>query len=252
MIKHLFLSLVAVCSPLIAQPLDVVVGWPKPPYVAASQVGGFEPELAAIILSELGHQTNMISVPFARSLIIAREGQAAVVLTVSAEHGIEPGLLTQPYVIYQNVAITLSSRNIELNRVGDLSRYSVVAFQTARNVLGSEFADSVNRAKGYLEIPEQFRQVKMLMFGSVDVAVMDRNIFNYFKSQLPLAQQADTTVHEIFDISPYSAAIQDQTLRVQFNQSLDALKADGRYQALLKKHGLVDLSDKMAEQVRQD
>ena len=114
----------------------------------------------------------------------------------------------------------------------------MIAFQTAISVLGEEFKDTLAHQKNYMELAQQDRQVSLLLLGSVDVAVMDRNIFQYVKHQLPVEKQHDTTIHELFPVSAYSAAISDEKLRNQFNEVLALFIKDGRYQSLLDQFGL--------------
>lgn len=230
---------------ILAKTLDVVVGWNKPPYVMSDSDSGFELELVRQILHELGHDISPLYVPFGRTMKMVQEGDVDIGLTMNAQHSVNQQLLTDPYVIYQNVAVTLQARELHIDSLNALQGRSVIAFQTASKVLGPGFADATAKASGYLEIPEQSRQVSMLLLGSVDVAVMDRNIFTYLKRQLPVAQQHATRLHELFTVSPYSAAIRDPVLRKQFNQTLQTFIEDGRYQALLAQFGLVNLLDRL-------
>lgn len=233
-------------SPVVlAKTLDVVVGWNKPPYVMSDADSGFELELVRQILHELGHDMSPLYVPFGRTMKIVQEGDVDIGLTMTPHHSVNQQLLTDPYVIYQNVAVTLQARQLLIDSLGALQGRSVIAFQTASKVLGAGFADATAKASGYLEVPEQSRQVSMLLMGSVDVAVMDRNIFTYLKDQLPKSKQYATEVHELFAISPYSAAIRDPMLREQFNQTLMTFIEDGRYQALLAQFGLVNLLNRL-------
>lgn len=241
------LLLVAGCllSKAHAKQIDVVVGWSKPPYVVSDTNSGFELELTRTLLSELGHDMVAIYVPFGRTARLLSSHSADMGLTLNIHHNIDRSLLTDVYVVYQNVAISLVSRKLPIEQINDLSNYTVIGFQTARQVLGEAFAAAVNSSVGYMENPEQFRQVSMLLLGSVDVVVMDRNIFTYLSRKLPLEQQKPVDIHELFGVSPYRAAILDGTLRRQFNEHLAAMIKDGRYQQLLDKYHLVNLLDRL-------
>ncbi len=244
---RLFLSvLVVLCSAVVvpvtsAKTVHVVVGWNKPPYVISETDSGFELELTRQILQTLGHDMQPVYVPFGRTMTMVEDGNVDIVLTVNAGHAVERHLLTAPYVTYQNVAVTLKARQLAIGSLSDMEGHSVIAFQTAANVLGADYANAVKSASGYLEMPEQQRQVTMLLLGSVDIAVIDRNIFMYFKHKLPATYQHATVLHELFGISAYSAAIRDPVLRGQFDRELQAMKGDGRYEALLEEFGLVNL-----------
>lgn len=250
---QVFMRLIALCctlllaftGPAFSKQLDLVVGWDKPPYVMAKEDSGFEVELARAIFADLGHHVNVMYVPFGRTARMVESGAADIGLTLNPKHNISPELLTDCYVIYQNVAVSLSDRKLAINEIPDLAGKSVIAFQTAKAVLGDTFNATLASQQNYLEFAEQERQVNMLLLGSVDVAILDRNIFSYLKSKLPEERQKATQFHELFPVSSYSAAIADPILRSQFNQTLRQFIRDGRYQAMLDEFGLENLFDRL-------
>ncbi len=235
------LLLLLITSASYGKRLDVVVGWDKPPYVIAAQNSGFEVELVRAIFTEMGYEITPIYVPFGRTARIVNSGSVDVGLTLTPRHDIDPALLSNEYIAYQNVAVTLQERHLTISTLQDLSGKSIIAFQTAKSILGEAFFNVVDQQPTYLELAEQKRQVSLLLLGSVDVAILDRNIFHYIKSQFPKKQQYATQIHEIFPVSTYSAAIPDPALRHQFNTILARFIADGRYQALLDNFGLENL-----------
>ncbi|WP_368411524.1 substrate-binding periplasmic protein [Alteromonas sp. 1_MG-2023] len=221
------------------------MGWTKAPYVIEENDSGFEVELVRAILLEMGHEMIPIYVPFGRTASFVRSGEVDMGLTLNPWHDIDPAILSNNYVHYQNVAITRTDRNLQINQVKDLLGYSIIGFQTASSVLGDEFGKLLAHQKNYMELAQQDRQVHLLLLGSVDVAVLDRNIFEHIKKGLPQEKQHDTTIHELFPVSSYSAAIPDPYLRSQFNQILAKFIEDGRYQSLLEEFGLFNfLSEK--------
>lgn len=226
------------CTLVSAKDITVVAGWNKPPYIITEGAQGFEMELAATILSRMGHHMKPVFVPFGRSARQLENGVGDMVLTVSDQHNVAQHLLSDIYVEYQNAAVTLASRNLIISKPTDLRRYTVLAFQTARDVLGPEFSQAITGHQGYVEIAAQDRQVKMLLLGSVDVAVMDKNIFSWLRGQLAPRFQKDVTFHPLFAKSYYRAAIVDDELRRDFNFQLALIKQDGTYQALLEKYRL--------------
>ncbi|MCW8109066.1 transporter substrate-binding domain-containing protein [Alteromonas ponticola] len=230
-----------------AREIEVAAGWDKPPYIMSRGHTGFELELIRAILKELGHEMVPVYVPMGRVPKMVREESVDIGLTMNHRHNIDRTTLSKAYVAYQNVAVTLADRNVALKRMSDLKNYTVIGFQTAKRVLGNEYSDAVEGHSGYLETPQQSRQVSMLLFGSVDVAVMDRNIFNYFKNQLPSHQQFPTKMFEIFPVIFYHAAILDPKLRAGFDRVLAEMMSDGRYQALTRQFYVADLLER-AEQ----
>lgn len=241
--QHIVLLLfcVLLSIPAVARQIDVVVGWDKPPYVIAESHSGFELELMRQILAELGHDMLPIYVPFGRTPRLINARGADIGLTMNARHPVDNAILSRVYVVYQNVAITLQKRHLVISELNDLRRHSVAAFQTASHVLGKEYRDVVSQHPSYIEIPQQRRQVSLLLAGSIDVAVMDRNIFTHLRNKQPAERQAEVDIHPVFGVSPYRAAIVEDELRRQFNQTLATFIDDGRYQALIDRFGLVNL-----------
>lgn len=235
------------CLPLItvAKPLELVVGLNKPPYVISEKNSGFELELAREIFAELGHEISPIYVPFGRTARLVKTGNVAIGLTLKPQHDIDSTLLTNQYVFYQNVVVTRTDRHLKIDKVEDLLGKSVIAFQTARTVLGEEFANTLAQHSSYMEMAQQERQVNMLLRGSVDAIVLDRNIFRFIKSTFSEEEQCETTIHELFPISAYQAAIPDPELRADFNETLALFFENGRYQALINKFNLDNLADRV-------
>ena len=231
--------------PLSAKELDVVVGWNKPPYVISQEHTGFEVDLVRAILAEMGYGLSPIYVPFGRTARLLKDNAVDIGLTLNPAHNVEVAILSEPYIIYQNVAVTRADRELTINSIDDLKDKSVIAFQTAQSVLGEDFGQTLASQPTYIEMARQDRQVDMLMRGSIDVAILDRNIFNYFKSKNGTYSQDKTVFHELFPISAYSAAIPDPELRAKFNATLRLFIEDGRYQLLLDEYKLDNLLHKL-------
>jgi polar amino acid transport system substrate-binding protein len=231
-----------------SEQLDVVVGWDKPPYVMSADHSGFELELTRVILKELGHELSPIYVPFGRTARLLKDNAVDIALTLNKAHKVSADILSDPYVVYQNVAVTREDRNIKVNGLTSLRGKSIIAFQTAKNVLGKEYGNTLASQPNYLEMARQDRQVNMLMLGSVDAVIMDRNIFSYLKAQNDAYSNDAVTIHELFPVSAYCAGIPNPELRAQFNATLKQFIENGRYQALLTRFGLENLFDKLEEQ----
>ncbi len=218
--------------------MEVAVGLHKPPYVNSANNSGFEVDLVRAILSDMGHSAKVLYLPYGRTTKVINQGAVDIALTLTPSHAVSPDILSNPYIAYQNVAITRSDRKIRIDSIEALKTMSVVAFQTAISVLGKTFEATLSSQPTYLEMAKQERQVEMLMLGSVDVAVMDRNIFSYFKLNDDRYKYDDVVFHRLFPVSTYRAAIPDEELREAFNHSLSVLIESGRYRLLLEKHGL--------------
>lgn len=219
--------------------LVLVAGWEKPPYVISAQNSGFEIELMAQVLGQLNYSISVLYVPYGRTYEIFKREQADIGLTLSPKLGVPENLLSLPYVTYQNVAISLNKNTIKLDKLSELKNLSVIAFQSASKVLGPGFATAVNSNPFYLELPDQRRQVELLLIGSVDVVVMDINIFNYFGQLIEGENQmAHVKVHNFFAPTHYSAAIKDPQLLSEFNLALTRFITSERYRELVAKYQL--------------
>ncbi|WP_100657915.1 substrate-binding periplasmic protein [Alteromonas flava] len=250
MTRHVWLLLVGLvilptsflATQVSAKEVTVAIGWNKPPYVVHDTDSGFELELTRYILSQLNHKMTVIYIPFGRTPSLLKNGQVDIGLTMNTHHDINPDWLSKPYVAYQNVAISLVSNDIVLTTVDALRYHSVVAFQTAKTVLGERYANAVSNRPDYLELPDQQNQVSLLLRGSVDVAIMDENIFRHFRQTVtPDLREKAVRIHRLFPKSLYAAGIVDDDLRFAFNRELALALADGTYSQLLQQFNLIDL-----------
>jgi polar amino acid transport system substrate-binding protein len=213
------------------------MGLTKPPYILESGKEGIEVEIADKALAAVGYKMVGLQFPPARGLAMQRAGQLDILLGVDEGIG-GRDFFSEPYVVYQNVAITLASRKISLKRLEDLEGYSVAAFQNASVVLGERFRALVEHHPDYKEYSKQIIQNNLLFTHHVDVVVGDRRIFRYFTSRLDPKVDVNQaiSIHPIFPPSPRKAVFKDSELRDRFNAGLKIIQANGVYDAILKKH----------------
>lgn len=217
--------------------LDIAVGWTKPPYVISNDNSGFELDLVRAVLKSIGHDIIPIYVPFGRSATMLLQGQVDMALTINQRLIDQPELLSDVYIVYQNVAISLKSHKLTIANIGDLTNYSIVAFQNATIVLGEQFSQVAKKSRLYTELPEQKRQTEMLLLGNTDVVVMDINIFIHFSRELTGTSQFDiVNIHPIFPPSPYHVGFNDLALKQQFNAALAEFIHTQDYMDLVNKY----------------
>ena len=227
-----------------AKQLDAAVGWTKPPYIIAESNSGFELELVGKVMASIGHSIKPIYVPYGRSYRMLKNGQVDITLTLSEKAGIPENQLSDVYITYQNVVISLKENQLTINHLSDLQHYSVVAFQNARILLGSEYASNIERNSAYIELPIQRNQVEMLLQGNTEVVVMDINIFNHLSRELTGSSQMDNIdVHNLFPLNHYRVAFNDLQLRYEFNKALGSFLASEAYQELVSKYKLYPTSN---------
>lgn len=147
-----------------------------------------------------------------------------------------------PLVSFQNVAITLEERNLQLSNISDLGQYRVQAFSLARQLLPAEFAATVSAAPLYLEQGDQIEQVRALFAGETDVIVMEQTVFRYFLSQLrrqnPTGPAASKRYRYIILFPPteYYPAFRTAALRDQFDQGFQQLHDSGEEQRIIQSY----------------
>tara|TARA_R110000751_G_scaffold35564_2_gene87394 strand:+ start:29450 stop:30190 length:741 start_codon:yes stop_codon:yes gene_type:complete len=231
--------LILVAQNLNSKELVLVAGLSKPPYVIPEEDSGFEVDLMRGIFAKLGHDISMLYVPYGRTYETMKQVKADIGLTQIKQGGVEAEILSLPYVTYQNVAVSLLKKSIKLDEFKELKSLVVVAFQNAKRVLGSAFAEATKQSPLYIELPEQRNQVELLLTGKVDVVVMDINIFKYFAKLLTgTGQMEKMQVHNLFAATQYSAAIQDPDLREAFNREFVKFRNTAEYHKLLEKYDM--------------
>lgn len=217
--------------------LDIALGWTKPPYVIADGNTGFELEMVKAIFQKLGHSITPIYVPFGRSATMLMQERVDLAMTISANLGVNPDALSDVYIYYQNVALSLKNNHIKLEEVADLRQLSIVAFQNATKVLGDDFRKATEASRLYIELPEQKRQVEMFLLGNADVAILDINIFIYFSRELTGSSQlGKVDIHPLFPRTAYRIGFKDKVLKEQFNQALADYKDSEQYRQLIKQY----------------
>jgi len=237
-----FLSaLLFFCSLIVsAKELNVAVGWNKPPYVIEKNDSGFEVEMLRAIFKKMGHQLNIIYTPVGRSSTILKKGLVDIGMTLSSRLDIAPAVFSSSYITYHNVAISLKGRGISLDKISQLSKYSIAAFQNANIYLGKEYSTVVDKSTFYVELPDQYKQVAMLLLGRTDIVVMDVNIFNYLsKEHLGKNHMDNVDVHYIFPTNAYHLGFFDEKIKDQFNKALITYKKSLGYQQLIKEYQFI-------------
>lgn len=222
---------------VMAETVSVGMGLNKPPYVMEAGKAGLEVEIAQQALAVAGHTMLAQQLPPARGLMLQRAGQLDMLLSVDEGIG-GNGYFSEPYLNYQNVAMSLAYRKLPIKRIEDLANYSVAAFQNASVILGERFKAMASHHPNYKEYPQQIIQNNLLFSERVDVIVGDRRVLHYLTGLLDHRVDASkpVTIHAVFSPSPRKAVFKDAALRDQFNSGLKTIQANGVYDAILKKH----------------
>lgn len=215
------------------------MGLAKPPYVIQETNSGFEIELISQVLKSMGKDPDFVYVPFGRSQRMLNSDRIDAIMTVNKNLIKDEHLLSDPYIIYQNIVITKSEDEFELKKVEDLSELSVAAFQTANKILGERFAAAAEKSPHYIEVANQRQQTQLLFDDKTEALVMDINIFKTLSPIVGGKQDlSDVTIHKIFPKNPYRVAFKNPNNVAEFNQAFAAFIKSQAYVGLIEKYDL--------------
>jgi polar amino acid transport system substrate-binding protein len=207
-----------------AQTITLATSKSIPPYIIKDQQSGIQLDIIKQAFNNAGYQVKQLI--FTSNLRAERMlQQNAVDAIVNAPNNGSHAYLSDPVIFYQNVAISLSVRQLKIQSIDDLAKFRLMAFQNAKKYLGEQFSTAAGQAKTYTEVANQSAQLERLYRGQVDVIVLDKRIFHYLNQQL-IAQKRPTapvTKHLIFPESPRLLGFHDPILRDKFNAGLKQL-----------------------------
>jgi polar amino acid transport system substrate-binding protein len=190
----------------------------SPPFVHEGEGRGIEMDLMSSVFKKMGYGIVWRHLPpkRIRHQVIQREVHAGIRAQPSAGDKL---YYSKPYIHFQNVAISLDPK-VQVKSIQDLSQYSVVAFQNAKDVLGADYAKAVSKCSVYMEMANQAKQIETLFRQRSQVIILEKQIFNHFREQLD--HKGEVKFFEIFPSTPYSAVFYDKTLRDAFDKALQS------------------------------
>jgi polar amino acid transport system substrate-binding protein len=181
--------------------------------------------------------TQFTHVPLARSILNYRRSNVDAVSLVPSNFKHQQMFISEPYITYQNVAVSLTEREIDLKDVEDLVGLNVAAFQKAGQFLGDKFSNRVTTSSGYREIADQRKQIDMLYTGQTEVIILDVNIFNHFiNSHDEDIYDNAFKIHYIFEKKAYSAGFKSEVLKNKFEKGISLIRNNGEYQEIIKRY----------------
>lgn len=230
--RQVFLvSLILITTFAHAQPFNIVTGVDRPPYSMQKAKTGFEIELLSAVLANVVTEHEFVIAPYGRSIKILDVKHVDAMTTASISLYQASEKVSEPYIQYQNVAVTLKSDRLTINAISDLEQFSVATFLNAKTILGEHFNEATLKSRQYTELSDQSAQLHMLRKHKVQVLIMDINIFNYFNK----FHELDVDIHRIFPLTTYGLLIKDDKLKENFNQALQRYINSDLYHALAKK-----------------
>lgn len=190
----------------------------SPPFVYEGEGHGIEMDLVGTIIKKMGYGIAWRHLPPKRIRHQVAQGEIHMGIRSRAQAG-DKLYYSKPYIHFQNVAIAIDPK-VQVTSIQDLSKFNVVAFQNAREVLGSDYAKSVAKCAVYMEMPNQMKQIETLFRRRSQVIVLEKQIFQHFRPQFD--QKSEVKFFEIFPATPYSAVFADKNLRDEFDKTLQA------------------------------
>lgn len=237
------LLLLASLLPYVANAKEVLMAFSMdiPPYIFQKHNRGIEIDIITAALAYKGHTLKPLYFPlgrvpiaFTNNLVNAAMGDMGVDLSSRG------GFYADPAVIYDNVFITLKSKNISIKTPEDLDLLDVVSFQGADKRY-PKWLKKVQKEGRFYGITDQMTQVKLLHYGRYDVVLSDRYIFRYFVKQMSLMNVLE--VHEVDEHSftsgspaDYRPVFRDIKVRDDFNLGLSKLKESGEFDRIYEQY----------------
>lgn len=169
---------------------------------------------------------------------------------VGAQQGPPSGYPSIRFHAFRDVAVSKARRGLALRSVRDLDGLRVLAFAGAHRVLGPEFAamheEELSKSPAYSETENRRAQNLAFWRGHVDVILIDRAIFEYYRRQLAGAAAREgggvdfserVVFHDIFstETEVYLVTRREDEAR-QIRRNLDAMRRDGRYQRIVERY----------------
>ncbi len=210
------------------------------PYVMLDSDGklsGLEYEIIVAALAEKGYTTKIDTFPLSRVIQTIKQGdiQAAAPILPSHNTG---RYLSDVYIIYNNIALGLKSRNQKAQKISDLKGKRVVAFQRATIVLGPKFKTAMQNNPNYSETANQTLQIRMLFANRADFAIGEERILKYliFDPATKVDSNIPVTEFRVFPPTQYRVAFVSEKHKIDFNEGLAKIKAKGIYDKLITKY----------------
>jgi polar amino acid transport system substrate-binding protein len=227
-------------SPLVlAETLRIGFGTHKPPYIFEGEARGLEYDIVVAAATAAGFDVQVQYLPLERLHLLLRRGEIDAIAPTNELSGV-PAFYSAPHLTYQNEAAALTSRALTIERIADLGRYSVSAFQRARFLLGPEFSAMAEGNPAYREEAHQVARNRLLYSGRIDVVVGDRRILRYFNREV--YDQVDVsqplTWYPLFEPTHYQVGFRLREQRDRFDIGLAQLRESGEYAVIERRYAL--------------
>lgn len=212
--------------------LSVAVNLGKPwaYYHPVQGVTGIDVEIIRTVFKRLGYEVDFHLLAYNRLIKEFNDGVFDFASPAAFHSNI--GVLTQKYLPFSDVAISMKSRGVVVKNIGDLQNYRIIAYQHAESVLGQEYKETVKQTP-YLELAEREVQIKLLIHDRTDLVIGERRLLTYIAKELYPSHPLD--IHNIFPVVNYGAIAKDKEIAQRFDIELNKFILTGEYQRVLDK-----------------
>ncbi len=238
-----FVILLGTVNNVIADVITVAFSSKKPPYSFKSKMKmdiGIEVELVRAVLAEMGHSLEIVIMPARRLKWSVQNGLSQASASVQADSS--DGLYySDDFIKYSNVAISKKKLKLEIKNIADLEKYNFIIWKNGWAELGKEFYDTYKPNESgefmpnYKEAPNQYSQNIIFWRDRLEVIIIDKFIFEYYREtlakELQLNTDTEVTIHNIFksEKTVFAIAFQNEKLRDEFNIKLAKIQQEGTY-----------------------
>ncbi|NKF52235.1 amino acid ABC transporter substrate-binding protein [Shewanella sp. WXL01] len=209
----------------------------RPPYIIEDDKQGLELAIIRQAFKAVGVEVDFRFSSRKRQHLSFEQHKVDAVMTMSSHLSVS-SYWSQPYITYQNVAISLASRQFHIDRLAQLRDFRLTSFLNASKTLGPEFLQMASEHLSYMEISPQHRQNRMLYLDRVDVVIADKYVFQHLNTLIN--DEVDTSPELAFDHvianKGYHVLFHDERLRDSFDKGLSLIKQNGLYQQLTDRY----------------
>jgi hypothetical protein len=142
------------------------------------------------------------------------------------------GYLSEAIFRYTDVAISKKDRSLDIDEVKDLQKFSIAAYQGAKDLLGEEYKNMALSNVSYSEHSHPKDTTYLMAAGQKDIRVGDIHIFwhdlkNKRYQGATLMKQDDFTIHRLWPDVYSHMAFKDVVIRDAVNKVIKQLNDDG-------------------------
>lgn len=229
-------------NPVYSQSKEIVASFGEslPPWVVDNGSSGVLVNLLQDCLAPSGYTLKPKTLPYARRIAEYLTGQVSVVTDINqktiAERGLQ-GYYSGDIYAYENFLFSLSERALKVNKIAELSQYSLLSWQGAIAHIGGEYAAMAKQNKKYSETHNQKTQLRMLFNKRVDFIQMDGQIYQFYRQEMLNDNELDATVavdkYPLFGKNPNGFLFKSKAARDACVANLTLIKQQNKYKDIL-------------------